>query len=219
MRNLLEEFNKDHGLRPPTILSVREHIFIGSISSLGWFMSNQEIIFETIGQKVLATPLKVRFQYGHPNVFDRNFHIIRGGISKASRLIYLSKDIFVGVNLTLRQGNITHHEYIQVGKGRDVGLDQIFLFEGKVAKNNGEQILNRDIYCSGHQFDFFRMLSYYFITVWFYISSMMNVIIVHIFLYGKPYLSLSGLEAAIMKQALMRENNPLKAAMASQYVV
>ncbi|KAL0910435.1 hypothetical protein M5K25_021419 [Dendrobium thyrsiflorum] len=53
----------------------------------------------------------------------------------------------------------------------------------------------------------------------FYINSMMVVIIVHIFLYGKPYLSLSGLESAIMKQALMRGNNPLKAAMASQYVI
>ncbi|KAH0453789.1 hypothetical protein IEQ34_018113 [Dendrobium chrysotoxum] len=47
----------------------------------------------------------------------------------------------------------------------------------------------------------------------------MVVIIVHLFLYGKPYLSLSGLEAAIMKQALMRGNNPLKAIMASQSVV
>jgi callose synthase len=29
MRNLLEEFNEDHGVRPPTILGVREHIFTG----------------------------------------------------------------------------------------------------------------------------------------------------------------------------------------------
>lgn len=47
----------------------------------------------------------------------------------------------------------------------------------------------------------------------------MVVIIVYFFLYGKLYLSLSGLEAAIMKQALMRGNNPLKAAMASQSAV
>ncbi|KAH0457496.1 hypothetical protein IEQ34_012811 [Dendrobium chrysotoxum] len=45
----------------------------------------------------------------------------------------------------------------------------------------------------------------------------MVVIIVHIFLYGKPYLSLSGLESVIMKQALMRGNNPLNAAMTSQF--
>lgn len=29
MRNLLEEFNESHGIRPPTILGVREHIFTG----------------------------------------------------------------------------------------------------------------------------------------------------------------------------------------------
>ncbi|PKU85626.1 Callose synthase 5 [Dendrobium catenatum] len=214
-----QEFNEDHGLRPPTILGVREHIFTGSVSSLGWFMSNQETTFVTIGQRVLATPLKVRFHYGHPDVFDRIFHITRGGISKASRGINLSEDIFAGFNSTLRQGNITHHEYIQVGKGRDVGLNQISLFEAKVACGNGEQILSRDIYRLGHRFDFFRMLSCYFTTIGFYVSSMMVVIIVYLFLYGKLYLSLSGLEDAIMKQALMRGNNPLKVAMASQSAV
>ena len=29
MRNLLEEFQGNHGLRPPTILGVREHVFTG----------------------------------------------------------------------------------------------------------------------------------------------------------------------------------------------
>lgn len=33
MRNLLEEFNEDHGVRPPTILGVREHIFTGRYAS------------------------------------------------------------------------------------------------------------------------------------------------------------------------------------------
>lgn len=34
--------------------------------------------------------------YGHPDVFDRVFHITRGGISKASRVINISEDIFAG---------------------------------------------------------------------------------------------------------------------------
>jgi hypothetical protein len=79
---------------------------------------------------------------------------------------------YTGFNSTLRRGNITHHEYIQVGKGRDVGLNQISLFEAKVACGNGEQILSRDIYRLGHRFDFFRMLSFYFTTIGFYTSSM-----------------------------------------------
>jgi callose synthase len=76
-------------------------------------MSNQETSFVTLGQRVLAYPLKVRMHYGHPDVFDRIFHITRGGISKASRVINISEDIYAGFNSTLRQGNITHHEYIQ----------------------------------------------------------------------------------------------------------
>ncbi|KAI8540658.1 hypothetical protein RHMOL_Rhmol08G0003600 [Rhododendron molle] len=219
MRNLLEEFNEDHGVRPPTILGVRENIFTGSVSSLAWFMSNQETSFVTLGQRVLARPLKVRFHYGHPDVFDRIFHITRGGISKASRGINLSEDIFAGFNSTLRRGNITHHEYIQVGKGRDVGLNQISLFEAKVACGNGEQTLSRDIYRLGHRFDFFRMMSCYFTTTGFYISSMMVVLTVYAFLYGRLYLSLSGLEKSIMKFARSKGSDPLKAAMASQSVV
>ncbi|XVF58775.1 hypothetical protein PTKIN_Ptkin07bG0093800 [Pterospermum kingtungense] len=219
MRNLLEEFNEDHGVRPPTILGVREHIFTGSVSSLAWFMSNQETSFVTIGQRVLARPLKVRFHYGHPDVFDRIFHITRGGISKGSRGINLSEDIFAGFNSTLRRGNITHHEYIQVGKGRDVGFNQISLFESKVACGNGEQTLSRDIYRLGHRFDFFRMLSCYFTTVGFYVSSMLVVFTVYFFLYGRLYLSLSGLEQSIVKYASSKGDDALKAAMASQSVV
>lgn len=37
--------------------------------------------------------------YGHPDVFDRVFHITRGGISKASRVINISEDIFAGITL------------------------------------------------------------------------------------------------------------------------
>jgi callose synthase len=115
---------------------------------------------------------RVRMHYGHPDVFDRIFHITRGGISKASRVINISEDIYAGFNSTLRQGNITHHEYIQVGKGRDVGLNQIALFEGKVAGGNGEQVLSRDVYRLGQLFDFFRMLTFFFTTVGYYVCTM-----------------------------------------------
>ncbi|KAL9241707.1 hypothetical protein vseg_015785 [Gypsophila vaccaria] len=219
MRNLLEEFNEDHGVRPPTILGVREHIFTGSVSSLAWFMSNQETSFVTIGQRVLARPLKVRFHYGHPDVFDRIFHITRGGMSKASRGINLSEDIFAGFNSTLRRGNVTHHEYIQVGKGRDVGLNQISLFEAKVACGNGEQTLSRDVYRLGHRFDFFRMLSCYFTTIGFFVSAMMVVLTAYAFLYGRLYLSLSGLEESIVRFARAKGETALKTAMASESVV
>ncbi|KAI8570357.1 hypothetical protein RHMOL_Rhmol01G0028600 [Rhododendron molle] len=227
MRNLLQEFLKKHGVRNPTILGLREHIFTGSVSSLAWFMSNQETSFVTIGQRLLANPLKVRFHYGHPDVFDRLFHLTRGGVSKASKMINLSEDIFAGIviasglciNSTLRGGNVTHHEYIQVGKGRDVGLNQITLFEAKIASGNGEQTLSRDIYRLGHRFDFFRMLSCYFTTVGFYFSTLITVFTVFVFLYGRLYLVLSGLEEGLITQPAIWDSKPLQVALASQCFV
>ncbi|XP_076955761.1 callose synthase 2-like [Bidens hawaiensis] len=247
MRNLLQEFLIKHGVRTPTILGLREHIFTGSVSSLAWFMSNQETSFVTIGQRLLANPLKVRFHYGHPDIFERLFHLTRGGISKASKTINLSEDIFAGIilrmklilfvfihfnryssrlpnfflgfNSTLRGGNITHHEYIQVGKGRDVGLNQISLFEAKIANGNGEQTMSRDMYRLGHRFDFFRMLSCYFTTVGFYFNTLLTVLIVYVFLYGRLYLVLSGLERELTTNKAIMKNNPLQVALASQSFV
>lgn len=61
---------------------------------------------------------------------------------------------------------------VQCGKGRDVGLNQIAAFEGKVASGNGEQTLSRDIYRLGQLFDFFRMMSFFFTTVGYYFTTM-----------------------------------------------
>ncbi|XP_031390860.1 callose synthase 12-like [Punica granatum] len=198
MRNLLEEYDNYYGIRKPTILGVREHIFTGSVSSLAWFMSAQETSFVTLGQRVLANPLKIRMHYGHPDVFDRFWFMSRGGISKASRVINISEDIFAGFNCTLRGGNVTHHEYIQVGKGRDVGLNQISMFEAKVASGNGEQVLSRDVYRLGHRLDFFRMLSLFYTTVGFFFNTMMVILTVYGFLWGRLYLALSGVESTAL---------------------
>nr|XP_023892902.1 callose synthase 2-like isoform X4 [Quercus suber] len=219
MRNLLQEFLKKHdGVRLPTILGIREHIFTGSVSSLAWFTSTQENCLETIGQRLLANLLKVRFHYGHPDVFDRLFHLTRGGVSKASKVINLTEDIFAGFSTTLREGHVTHHEYIQVGKGRDVGLQQITMFESRMAGGNGEQTLSRDMYRLGQRFDFFHMLSVYFTTVGFYFSTLLTVLAVYVFLYGRLYLILSGLEKELSTERDL-QNKPLKEALASQSFV
>ncbi|KAK8652582.1 hypothetical protein V6N13_126610 [Hibiscus sabdariffa] len=219
MRNVLEEFLKSHrNERKPSILGLRENIFTGSVSSLAWFMSNQETSFVTIGQRILANPLRVRFHYGHPDIFDRIFHVTRGGISKASKIINLSEDIFAGFNSTLRGGYVTHHEYIQVGKGRDVGMNHISALEAKVANGNGELTLSRDVYRLGHRFDFYRMLSFYFTTVGFYFSSMVTVLTVYVFLYGRLYMVMSGLEEEILENATIHHSKALEEALAIQSV-
>ncbi|XP_025650299.1 callose synthase 3-like isoform X3 [Arachis hypogaea] len=218
MRNLLQEFLKKHdGVQFPSILGLREHVFTESVSSLARFMVNRETSFATIGQRFLANPLKVRFHYGHSDVFDRLFHLTRGGVSKASKVVNLSEGIFAGFNTTLREGNVTHHEYIQVGKARDAGLNQISMFEAKIASGNGEQALSRDVYRLGHHFDFFRMLSCYFSTVGYHFSALITVITVYAFLYGRLYLVLNG--EGLSARKAVQDNKPLQVALASQSLV
>lgn len=88
-----------------------------------------------------------------------------------------------GFNSVLRRGYVTYQEYIQVGKGRDVGLIQISKFEAKVANGNSEQTLSRDIYRLGQQFDFFRMLSCYYTTIGFYFSNLVCFVTAFPFLF------------------------------------
>jgi callose synthase len=44
-----------------------------------------------------------------------------GGMSKASKGVNLSEDIFAGFNWTLRGGTSSQADYIECGKGRDTG--------------------------------------------------------------------------------------------------
>ncbi|CAN0028205.1 unnamed protein product [Sphacelaria rigidula] len=85
-----------------------------------------------------------------------------GGISKASKGINLSEDIFAGYNGTIRGGKVHFSEYIQVGKGRDVGMQQIYKFEAKLSQGAAEQTLSRDVNRLGDRLDFFRLMSFYF---------------------------------------------------------
>ena len=61
-----------------------------------WFLFKRCSADRTDESHVLKQPCRVRMHYGHPDVFDRIFHISRGGISKASRVINISEDIYAG---------------------------------------------------------------------------------------------------------------------------
>lgn len=91
MRNLLEEFKPNCA-----IVGCREHIFTGSVSSVANYMALQELSFVTLGQRVLNNPLRIRQHYGHPDLFDKLFVMTQGGMSKASKGINLSEDVFAG---------------------------------------------------------------------------------------------------------------------------
>jgi callose synthase len=194
MRNALQEFAKREGPMPTTILGLREHIFTGSVSSLANYMALQETSFVTLGQRVLTKPLCIRLHYGHPDVFDKLFFITRGGISKSSKGINLSEDIFAGYNNAVRGGQVAFKEYLQVGKGRDVGMTQIYQFEAKLSQGAGEQSLSRDVYRLCHRLDFSRLLSYYFGGIGHYFSNVLTVITIYVVVYLMAILALYDLE-------------------------
>lgn len=85
----------------------------------------------------------------------------------------------------------------QVGKGRDVGLNQISLFEAKVASGNGEQVLSRDVFRLGRGLDLFRSLSFYHTSVGFFVATALTALSTYLFLYGRCFLALSGIEASV----------------------
>ncbi|KAL7564229.1 hypothetical protein ACA910_012257 [Epithemia clementina (nom. ined.)] len=194
MRNCLQEFAKREGPLPTTILGLREHIFTGSVSSLANYMALQEISFVTLGQRVLTRPLHIRLHYGHPDVFDKLFFITRGGVSKASKGINLSEDIFAGYSNVIRGGTVGFKEYVQVGKGRDVGMSQIYKFEAKLSQGAGEQSLSRDVYRMCHRLDFFRLNSFYYGGIGHYFSNVLTIFTVYIVVYLMAALAVFNLE-------------------------
>ena len=61
-------------------------------------------------------------------------------MSKASKGINLSEDVFAGYSNVIRGGQVAFKEYCQVGKGRDVGMQQIYKFEAKLSQGAAEQV-------------------------------------------------------------------------------
>ena len=133
-------------------------------------------------QRTYADALKVRMHYGHPDFFDHIFFIGRGGVSKASLGINLNEDIYAAYNTILRGGEIGFVEYVQAGKGRDLGFDAITGFETKLSCGAAEQMLSRDLSRIGHSMDIFRLFSFYYAGVGFYLTYFFLVNSVYLFL-------------------------------------
>ncbi|KAI2501724.1 1-3-beta-glucan synthase component [Fragilaria crotonensis] len=150
--------------------------------------------FVTLGQRVLTRPLHIRLHYGHPDVFDKLFFITRGGISKSSKGINLSEDIFAGYNNILRGGAVGFKEYLQIGKGRDVGMSQIYKFEAKLSQGAAEQSLSRDVYRMCNRLDFFRLLSFYYGGIGHYLSNVLTILTVIVVVYLMTVLAIFDLE-------------------------
>ena len=137
------------------IIGLPEHI-TSDIGSVGDFAAGSEVAFGTILQRTYAV-LGARMHYGHPDIMNKQFMIQQGGVSKATKTINLSEDIFAGMDFTLRgQGrSIKHCEYFHVAKGRDLGFNTVLGFFSKLSSGAGEQILTRPSGGGGDCFFFF----------------------------------------------------------------
>ena len=127
-------------------------------------------------KRILDEPLNVRFHYGHPDLFNKTVVMTRGGMAKASKGINLSEDIFSGFNYTLRGKNSTQSDFVQVGKGKDVGFTQISLFNAKISMGNAEQVISRDLNRLAQQFSFLRSFSLYYTCVGSFLGQVLVVI-------------------------------------------
>ena len=190
MRNLLERFTA--GVR---IVGFREHIFSESGGAVAHFAASNELVFGTMVQRFLAWPLRVRFHYGHPDVWDKVWAFSSGGVSKASRTLHVSEDIFGGINVVLRGGAVEYYEFIHCGKGRDMGFIAVNGFEQKISTGNAMQLLSRDLYRLSKRVDLFRLLSMYFTGTGFYLATMQTIWAIYIFMLANVLLMLTGTES------------------------
>ncbi|DAZ95935.1 TPA: hypothetical protein N0F65_009097 [Lagenidium giganteum] len=216
MPNLLTTMDSSTPKKPLTIIGFREHVFTGGVSNLASFMSVQELSFVSLGQRMLAM-FHVRQHYGHPDIFDKLFAMSTGGTAKASKGINLSEDIFAGFNHTLRGGRISHEEFIQVGKGRDVGMQQLALFEAKLSSGAGECVISRDAMRMASRLDFFRLHSWFYGNLGWYFTQTMTVVGVYFFIYGKVYMALSGLDGYFLSRGGLGIGGVLNTSWALQF--
>ncbi|KAF8059158.1 CALS3 [Scenedesmus sp. PABB004] len=115
----------------PALVGFREWVFSEDSGALAEFAAATERSFGTTVQRLMHNPGGCRFHYGHPDVWDKLFVMTSGGVSKATKGLHVSEDVFGGYGLMLRGRGVAYVDYIAVGKGRDMGFESINTFEAK----------------------------------------------------------------------------------------
>lgn len=167
---------------PVAIVGAREYIFSENVGVLGDVAAGKEQTFGTLTQRVMAK-MGGRLHYGHPDFLNAVFMTTRGGVSKAQRGLHLNEDIYAGMNAMSRGGRIKHTEYLQCGKGRDLGFCSILNFTTKIGTGMGEQMLSREYYYLGTQLPIDRFLTFYYAHPGFHLNNIMIIFAVQLFLF------------------------------------
>jgi 1,3-beta-glucan synthase len=188
IRNLMDVFRDD-----VVLVGFPEVIFSETHGAVAQFAAISEFIFQTF-QRFMTWPLMVRFHYGHPDVWDKAFASTNGGVSKASKMIHVAEDFFGGVNAVARGGKVLFEEFIECGKGRDMGFTSVNGFEQKISGSAGTISMSRDLFRLHRGLDFFRVFSLYFSGPGFYVSVMQTSWAVYFFALTHASLAIADLE-------------------------
>jgi len=170
--SVLAEFRHEPGYDDGNkkIVGFPEHI-TSDIGSIGDFAASAEIAFGTILQRTYAI-LGARMHYGHPDIMNHQFMMQQGGISKATKTLNLSEDIFAGMDFTLRGfgRDIKHAEYFHLAKGRDLGFVAVLGFFSKLSSGAGEQIITRQMFRLGNLLSVPEAFTFWYAHVGYYFT-------------------------------------------------
>eukprot|EP00931_Biecheleriopsis_adriatica_P013175 TRINITY_DN11451_c1_g1_i1.p1 TRINITY_DN11451_c1_g1~~TRINITY_DN11451_c1_g1_i1.p1 ORF type:complete len:1910 (-),score=325.40 TRINITY_DN11451_c1_g1_i1:23-5515(-) len=157
-------------MKPKQIVGLPEHI-TSDIGSIGDFAAGSEMAFGTILQRSYAV-LGGRMHYGHPDLMNKQYMMQQGSVSKGTRTLNLSEDIFAGLDFTLRGDgrSISHREYFHLAKGRDLGFNSVLRFFSKLSSGSGEQILTRQFFRLGQVLPLPECFTLYYAHVGYYIT-------------------------------------------------
>ncbi|KAJ9052707.1 1,3-beta-D-glucan synthase [Entomophthora muscae] len=171
----------DRPTKPVAILGAREYIFSENIGILGDIAAGKEATFGTLTHRILST-VGGRLHYGHPDFLNMIFMNTRGGLSKAQKGLHLNEDIYAGMNAFQRGGRVKHSEYVQCGKGRDLGFCSVLNFNTKIGTGMGEQLLAREYYYLYTQLPLDRMLTLFYAHPGFHVNNMMIMFSIQVFM-------------------------------------
>lgn len=181
---------------PVAIIGTREYIFSENIGILGDVAAGKEQTFGTLFARTLAH-IGGKLHYGHPDFLNGIFMTTRGGVSKAQKGLHLNEDIYAGMNVLLRGGRIKHCEYMQCGKGRDLGFGSILNFTTKIGAGMGEQMLSREYFYLGTQLPIDRFLSFYYAHPGFHLNNVFIILSIQLFLLVSANLASLSRESVI----------------------
>lgn len=95
-------------------------------------------------------------------MLDKTALMAQGGISKATKGLNLSEDVFAGMDAMLRGHNIVHREYFLLGKGRDMGFLSILGFFCKLSSGTAQMTTSRQAYRLGVRLGLGRAMGFYY---------------------------------------------------------